>query len=138
MCFVVILHLCIFSILHLGYNERLVLFGDAEGKMSYIDLGPPEKWEHAICHDKISIGCSSSSNVDKFKGGDDEEDEPYAIHLLPNILIGTGKYCRSCKYHDKAVDTAHLTDNGYLITASAGNVFWLNIFVTLDFKAVLM
>ncbi len=34
------------------------------------------------------------------------------IHLLPNILIGTGKYCRSSKYHDKAVDTAHLTDNG--------------------------
>ena len=107
----------------------MVLFGDAEGKMSYIDLGPTQKWEHAVCHDKISVGCSSSSNVmcnaDKLKGDDDEEDEPYAIHLLPNILIGTGKYCRSCKYHDKAVDTAHLTDNGYLITASAGKFLLL-------------
>ena len=39
-------------------------------------------------------------------------DTDDVIHLLPNILIGTGKYCRSCKYHDKAVDNAHLTDNG--------------------------
>ena len=43
--------------------------------------------------------------------------------MLPNILIGTGKYCRSSKYHDKAVDNSFLTDNGYLITASAGSKF---------------
>ena len=44
------------------------------------------------------------------------------IHLLPNILIGTGKYCRSSKYHDKAVDQAFLTDNGYLISGSSGSL----------------
>ena len=38
-------------------------------------------------------------------------------------MIGTGKYCRSSKYHDKAVDNAYLTDNGYLITGSAGSKY---------------
>ena len=45
------------------------------------------------------------------------------VHLLPNILIGTGKYERSSKYHDKAVDNVHVTGNGYLITSSAGSKF---------------
>ena len=44
-------------------------------------------------------------------------------HLLPNILIGTGKYCRSSKYHDKSVDTVFLTDNGYLVTGSEGSKY---------------
>ena len=92
----------------------MILFGDREGKMSYLDLGPAEKWEQD--REKYLPKCGSSiADLE-----DDDLDEPSTIHLLPNILIGTGKYCRSCKYHDKAVDTAHLTDNGYLITASAG------------------
>ena len=44
-------------------------------------------------------------------------------HLLPNILIGTGKYCRSSKYHDKSVDQANLTENGYLVTGSEGSKY---------------
>lgn len=71
-----------------GRQHDLLLFGDKDGKMSYIDL-----------------------------------NTLHVLHLLPNILIGTGKYCRSGRYHDKAVDTAYLTDNGYLITGSAGSKF---------------
>jgi len=83
-----------------GYQDRLFLFGDAEGKLSFLDLGK-----------------------DLTGGSDDEDDEPDTIHILPNILIGTGKYCRSGKYHDKSVDVCHLTENGYLITASEGSKF---------------
>lgn len=45
------------------------------------------------------------------------------IHLLPNILVSTGCYCRSSKYHDKAVDNLYWTGNGYMITASAGSKY---------------
>jgi len=44
-------------------------------------------------------------------------------HLLPNILVGTGRYCRSSKYHDKAVDVLHSTGNGFIVTASQGSKF---------------
>ena len=50
-------------------------------------------------------------------------DDDETLHIIPNILIGTGRYCRSCKYHDKAIDTMHLTDNGYLITGSTGSKY---------------
>ena len=33
------------------------------------------------------------------------------------------RYCRSYKYHDKAVDALHYTGNGYMITASMGSKF---------------
>ena len=79
------------------HGQHLYLFGDMEGKLSFVDLD--NSW-------KMS-----------------EDYEPDSIHILPNILIGTGKYCRSSKYHDKSVDIAHLTDNGYLITASEGSKF---------------
>jgi len=45
------------------------------------------------------------------------------LHLMPNTLVGTGRYRRSSKYHDKSVDTFHVTDNGYIITASSGSKF---------------
>jgi len=45
------------------------------------------------------------------------------IHLMPNTLVGTGRYRRSSKYHDKSVDTFHVSDNGYIITASSGSKF---------------
>lgn len=45
------------------------------------------------------------------------------IHLMPNILVGTGRYRRSSKYHDKSVDTFHVTDNNYMVTASSGSQF---------------
>ena len=70
-----------------GKENDILLFGDREGKLSYLDL-----------------------------------ETLQVIHLLPNILIGTGKYCRSSKYHDKAVDQAFLTDNGYLISGSSGSL----------------
>ncbi len=69
-------------------EDDVMLFGDRDGKLSYLDL-----------------------------------ETLQVLHLLPNILIGTGKYCRSSKYHDKAVDNAFLTDNGYLISGSAGSKF---------------
>lgn len=71
-----------------GKENDVMLFGDRDGKMSYLDL-----------------------------------ETLQVLHLLPNILIGTGKYCRSSKYHDKAVDNAYLTDNGYMITGSAGSKY---------------
>ena len=89
--------------------------------MSYLDLGTHDQLKKYSDH---SSGCGNSVGQIVYGDNDiDYDDEPSAIHLLPNILIGTGKYCRSCKYHDKAVDTSHLTDNGYLITASAGNLY---------------
>merc|ERR1719228_2200576 len=45
------------------------------------------------------------------------------IHLMPNTLVGTGRYRRSSKYDDKSVDTFHVSENGYLITASSGSKF---------------
>eukprot|EP00096_Caligus_rogercresseyi_P008453 TRINITY_DN2726_c0_g1_i2.p1 TRINITY_DN2726_c0_g1~~TRINITY_DN2726_c0_g1_i2.p1 ORF type:complete len:253 (-),score=52.53 TRINITY_DN2726_c0_g1_i2:134-892(-) len=45
------------------------------------------------------------------------------LHLLPNILIGTGRYSRSSKYHDKGIENLHLTENGYLITSSSGSKY---------------
>ena len=89
--------------------------------MSYLDLGTQDQLK---MYSDYSSGCGNSVGQIVYGDNDvDYDDEPSAIHLLPNILIGTGKYCRSCKYHDKAVDTSHLTDNGYLITASAGNLY---------------
>ena len=98
--------------------NRLIVFGDREGKMSCLDLGSSK---HLEDYAKYVTGCGNGVTSMRPPSHEEEDDEPSAIHLLPNILIGTGKYCRSCKYHDKAVDTAHLTDNGYLITASEGN-----------------
>jgi len=71
-----------------GQEDDVVLFGDRDGKMSYLDM------QTLTVH-----------------------------HLLPNILIGTGKYCRSSKYHDKSVDQANLTENGYLVTGSEGSKY---------------
>lgn len=45
------------------------------------------------------------------------------LHLMPNTLVGTGRYRRSSKYHDKSVDTMHVSDNGYIVTASSGSKF---------------
>lgn len=45
------------------------------------------------------------------------------LHLMPNTLVGTGRYRRSSKYHDKSVDTLHVSDNGYIVTASSGSKF---------------
>lgn len=107
---------------YLGNKNTLVIFGDRDGKMSYLDLGPPETLENEEGCDKYATGCGTGLTGIVHSNEIDDFEEPCAIHLLPNILIGTGKYCRSCKYHDKAVDTAYLTDNGYLITASAGSI----------------
>merc|ERR1712223_1316355 len=71
-----------------GKENDILLFGDRDGKMSYLDF-----------------------------------QTLLVYHLLPNILIGTGKYCRSSKYHDKSVDTVFLTDNGYLVTGSEGSKY---------------
>jgi len=45
------------------------------------------------------------------------------IHLMPNSLVGTGRYRRSSKYHDKNVDYFAVTENGYFVTASSGSKF---------------
>ena len=106
----------------IGSPNTLIVFGDKEGKMSYLDLGTPDQLRNYSKH-PISGGSGCSNGINGFSEDSDDDDEPETIHLLPNILIGTGKYCRSSKYHDKAVDTAYLTDNGYLITASAGLIY---------------
>ena len=46
-----------------------------------------------------------------------------ALHLMPNIQVGTGRYRRSHKYHDKNVDKVWVADNGYMVTVSAGSKF---------------
>ena len=42
---------------------------------------------------------------------------------MTSLSPGTGRYCRSSKYHDKAVDVLHSTGNGFLVTASQGSKF---------------
>jgi hypothetical protein len=42
------------------------------------------------------------------------------LHDLPP-KVGTGRYRRGSKYHDKSVDTLHVSDNGYIVTASLGS-----------------
>ena len=46
-----------------------------------------------------------------------------ALHLMPNIQVGTGRYRRSHKYHDKNVDKVWVADNGYMVTVSSGSKF---------------
>ena len=46
-----------------------------------------------------------------------------ALHLMPNIQVGTGRYRRSHKYHDKNVDKVWVADNGYMVTVSTGSKF---------------
>lgn len=77
-----------------------------------------------------SITCLSVAGPDLLLFGDKSGKLSYldlesrtTIHLLPNILIGTGRYCRSSKYHDKAVDVLFVTGNGYIITCSSGSKF---------------
>ena len=43
--------------------------------------------------------------------------------VMMSPSTGTGRYCRSSKYHDKAVDVLHSTGNGFLVTASQGSKF---------------
>ena len=49
--------------------------------------------------------------------------EAPALHLMPNIQVGTGRYRRSHKYHDKNVDKVWVADNGYMVTVSTGSKF---------------
>ena len=61
--------------------------------------------------------------------------EAPALHLMPNIQVGTGRYRRSHKYHDKNVDKVWVADNGYMLTASTGSKFvkiWkvMNVVIT--------
>lgn len=80
-----------------------LLFGDGESKLSLLDLS-----------------------------------QGSTIHLMPNTLVclrllsfpdallpqvGTGRYRRGSKYHDKSVDTIHCSDNGYIVTASTGSKY---------------
>ena len=44
----------------------------------------------------------------------------------PNLLtaqVGTGRFRRSHKYHDKNVDSVWVSDNGYMVTVSTGSKF---------------
>ena len=39
------------------------------------------------------------------------------------LQVGTGRYRRSHKYHDKNVDKIWVSDNGYLVSVSTGSKF---------------
>ena len=39
------------------------------------------------------------------------------------LQVGTGRYRRSHKYHDKNVDKVWVSDNGYMVTVSTGSKF---------------
>ena len=51
------------------------------------------------------------------------QEESPALHLMPNVQVGTGRYRRSHKYHDKSVDKVWVADNGYMVTVSTGSKF---------------
>ena len=48
-------------------------------------------------------------------------------HTKGNVLVllqvGTGRFRRSHKYHDKNVDRVWVADNGYMVTGSTGSKF---------------
>ena len=46
-------------------------------------------------------------------------------HTKGNALlqVGTGRFRRSHKYHDKNVDRVWVADNGYMVTGSTGSKF---------------
>jgi len=69
-------------------NDRFVIFGDGESKMSLLDI----------------------------------EDET-TLHLMPNVQVGTGRFRRSHKYHDKNVDSVWVSENGYMVTVSTGSKY---------------
>ena len=39
------------------------------------------------------------------------------------LQVGTGRFRRSHKYHDKNVDRVWVADNGYMVTGSTGSKF---------------
>ena len=40
-----------------------------------------------------------------------------------SVQVGTGRFRRSHKYHDKNVDSVWVSDNGYMVTVSTGSKF---------------
>ena len=46
-------------------------------------------------------------------------------HIKGSVLlqVGTGRFRRSHKYHDKNVDRVWVADNGYMVTGSTGSKF---------------
>ena len=46
-------------------------------------------------------------------------------HTKGSVLlqVGTGRFRRSHKYHDKNVDRVWVADNGYMVTGSTGSKF---------------
>jgi len=81
-----------------------------DAEISCLALFPPFP-SHIIFGD----GESKMSLLDLAEGS--------TVHLMPNTLVGTGRYRRSGKYHDKSVNALHVSDNGYIITASLGSKF---------------
>ena len=39
------------------------------------------------------------------------------------VKVGTGRFRRSHKYHDKNVDSVWISDNGYMVSVSTGSKF---------------
>jgi len=81
-----------------------------DAEISCLALFPPFP-SHIIFGD----GESKMSLLDLIEGS--------TLHLMPNTLVGTGRYRRSGKYHDKSVNALHVSDNGFIITASLGSKF---------------
>jgi len=75
-------------------ESKYVIFGDGESKLSLLNIDNAE-----------------------------EDETEAALHLMPNIQVGTGRFRRSHKYHDKNVDKVWVSDNGYMVTVSTGSKF---------------
>ena len=39
------------------------------------------------------------------------------------LQVGTGRFRRSHKYHDKNVDSVWVSENGYMVTVSTGSKY---------------
>jgi len=81
-----------------------------DAEISCLALFPPQP-SHVLFGD----GESKLSLLDLSEGS--------TLHLMPNTLVGTGRYRRGSKYHDKKVDTLHCSDNGYIVSGSLGSKY---------------
>lgn len=111
-------------------TNTMIISGSQDYTIKLWDLATGELLQSLIQDAEISCLCVFPLMEGFVIFGDGESKMSFldlssgrTLHLMPNTLVGTGRYRRSSKYHDKSVDTFHVTDNGYMITASSGSKF---------------
>jgi len=111
-------------------TQSLIVTGSKDSSIKLWDLTSGELLQTLPQDAEISCLSLYPSLTDHLLFGDGESklsllnlSKGTTLHLMPNTLVGTGRYRRGSKYHDKSVDTLHVSDNGYIVTASSGSKY---------------